>query len=383
MDIFTALIITFIVLIVLFRKLKKVNSTKIKLLYIALVVIHSIAFGLNYYVNIDLKKDAYIFFTKALNANNITDFSFLGSQFMSVIVYPFAKLGFSFFSISLLFSTLSLYTFYKYLNYLQKKYNIDDSKSLIFILILFLMPSLHFWTAGLTKEALVFYLMSVVFFQTLKSKIISFQLVLSLIFILLIRPYLFGIVLLTYSIFVLRNQKVQKKNKIQLILLTLLAITLSLPVLKGFLKVDSLNIEGINKSFQHIIEYSQNNGASSINLENSTYFYRMFLVLFKPLFYDARTFFQYIISIENLILLIILFKFIVDVIKKKALKFIFKEQFFLSLTVILLILFFSTYLYNLGLASRMRVMFLPYLFLLMFNFYTKANKKKCDEEKSN
>lgn len=373
MDILTALIVTIIVLFFLYRKLKEANSTYIKLLYVALVVIHTSSFALNYCINIDLKKDAYIFFIKALNANKITDFSFLGSQFMSVIVYPFAKLGFSFFSISLIFSTLSLHTFYKYLNYLLKKHDIVNSKNLVFILILFLMPSLHFWTAGLTKEALVFYFMSIVFFQTVKKSLISFPLIISLVFILFIRPYLFGIILVSCFVFILCNIRT---NKIMLVLLALLGIVISLPVLKGFLKVDSLNIEGINKSFQHIIEYSQNNGASSINLENSTYFYRMFLVLFKPIFYDARTFFQYIISIENLINAIFFFIFIVKVIKAKAYQLIFKQQIFLSLTVILLILFFSTYLYNLGLASRMRTMFMPYLYLLMFTFYAKVKNNR-------
>ncbi|MDG1715023.1 hypothetical protein [Lacinutrix sp.] len=293
---------------------------------------------------------------------------------MSLLIYPLVKLNISYFNLSLFFSTFSLVGFTFYLNFIFSKIKKLDSNILMLLsLLLILTPSLHFWTAGLTKEALVFYFMSIVFFQTVKKGLISFPLIISLVFILLIRPYLFGIILVSYFVFILCNIKM---NKIMLVLLALLGTIISLPILKGFLRVDNLNFEEIQQSFQRIVVYSQNNGTSSIDLENSTYFYRMFLVLFKPIFYDSKTFFQYLISIENLITAIILFKFIFEVIKNKAYKFIFKQQVFLSLTVILLILFFSSYLYNLGLASRMRVMFMPYLYLLMFTFYAKIKNNR-------
>ena len=372
--------ILFLTLLIIFtcyffyRTIKRHECCYKRIIILLLYIIHIVSLFLFYNFNNGQQFDSYIFYERALNSNNISDFTQPGSKFMSLLIYPLVKLNISYFNLSLFFSTFSLVGFTFYLNFIFSKIKKLDSNILMLLsLLLILTPSLHFWTAGLTKEALVFYFMSIVFFQTVKKGLISFPLIISLVFILLIRPYLFGIILVSYFVFILCNIKM---NKIMLVLLALLGTIISLPILKGFLRVDNLNFEEIQQSFQRIVVYSQNNGTSSIDLENSTYFYRMFLVLFKPIFYDSKTFFQYLISIENLITAIILFKFIFEVIKKKAYKFIFKQQVFLSLTVILLILFFSSYLYNLGLASRMRVMFMPYLYLLMFTFYAKIKNNR-------
>ena len=372
--------ILFLTLLIIFtcyffyRTIKRHECCYKRIIILLLYIIHIVSLFLFYNFNNGQQFDSYIFYERALNSNNISDFTQPGSKFMSLLIYPLVKLNISYFNLSLFFSTFSLVGFTFYLNFIFSKIKKLDSNILMLLsLLLMLTPSLHFWTAGLTKEALVFYFMSIVFFQTVKKGLISFPLIISLVFILLIRPYLFGIILVSYFVFILCNIKM---NKIMLVLLALLGTIISLPILKGFLRVDNLNFEEIQQSFQRIVVYSQNNGTSSIDLENSTYFYRMFLVLFKPIFYDSKTFFQYLISIENLITAIILFKFIFEVIKNKAYKFIFKQQVFLSLTVILLILFFSSYLYNLGLASRMRVMFMPYLYLLMFTFYAKIKNNR-------
>lgn len=372
--------ILFLTLLIIFtcyffyRTIKRHECCYKRIIILLLYIIHIVSLFLFYNFNNGQQFDSYIFYERALNSNNISDFTQPGSKFMSLLIYPLVKLNISYFNLSLFFSTFSLVGFTFYLNFIFSKIKKLDSNILMLLsLLLILTPSLHFWTAGLTKEALVFYFMSIVFFQTVKKGLISFPLIISLVFILLIRPYLFGIILVSYFVFILCNIKM---NKIMLVLLALLGTIISLPILKGFLRVDNLNFEEIQQSFQRIVVYSQNNGTSSIDLENSTYFYRMFLVLFKPIFYDSKTFFQYLISIENLITAIILFKFIFEVIKNKAYKFIFKQQVFLSLTVILLILFFSSYLYNLGLASRMRVMFMPYLYLLMFTFYAKIKNNR-------
>ncbi len=81
-------------------------------------------------------------------------------------------------------------------------------------------------------------------------------------------------------------------------------LLVSIPILINFLKLDSF--KSFYKNFQHIHDYASLNGGSSINLLDSSYFERFFLVLFRPLFFDAYTFFQYCISLENLLMIILL-----------------------------------------------------------------------------
>ena len=76
-------------------------------------------------------------------------------------------------------------------------------------------------------------------------------------------------------------------------------------------------------SYSKIILYSQNVGNSSIDLYNSNYFERLMLVLFRPFFFDVKTFFQLFVSIENLftwvVVIVIFFKNLkISVNKKKG-----------------------------------------------------------------
>lgn len=369
MDVFITLITNALIIFFGYRKLKKVKSILVKLLYIALFIMHNCAFILNYLNNLKVQKDSYNFYLNALNASKITDLNFIGSQFMSVIVFPFVKLGISFFSISLIFSTLSFYTFYKYFNHFYNINKYKNDRYFTFIMLIFLTPSLHFWTAGLTKEALIFFFMFIIFHQLHRKKLINIPIVLAFVFILLIRPYLFVILLIAYSFNFYINFNLTIKQKIISVIVLVITILLSTPIAINFLKIKEFSVSQIESLFKKIIVYSQANGNSSVDLLNTNYFERLFLVLFRPLFYDAKTVFQYIISVENIITFILLLFFIKDLIRYKAYKYLFKNKIFLSSTVILTVLFFSVYMYNLGLASRMRIMFMPYLYILIIMFY--------------
>lgn len=359
------LIIIFVFLL-LFFDFKKIKVTIIKLLYVALVVVHYIAFIFNFNISLHNKKDAYLFYMNALEVSSITQFDPLGSQLMSVIAYPFVKIGLSYFSISLLFATLSFFVFFRYYQLILQHINY---KSVSFFLLLFLTPSLHFWTAGLTKETLMFFFMFVIFYQLYRKKPINIPIVLAFVFILLIRPYLFVILLIAYSFNFYINFNLTIKQKTISVVVLVITTLLSIPIAINFLKINEFSVSQIENLFQKIVIYSQTNGNSSVDLLNTNYFERLFLVLFRPLFYDAKTVFQYIISVENIITFILLLFFIKDLIRYKAYKYLFKNKIFLSSTVILTVLFFSVYMYNLGLASRMRIMFMPYLYILIIMFY--------------
>lgn len=371
MNLITVILLLLFIAYIFYMAIKD-KTIILKIYLFCLLIVHYVAFYLNYSINLKIKKDSFIFYTRALEANSILDFSFLGSQFMSVIAYPLVKIcGISYFVISLIFATISFFAFLKYTNYLISNFNVRESNVLKFILLLFLMPSLHFWTAGLTKEALIVFFMCTMFFHIKSNKLITISLIISLLFILLIRPYVFGVVLVSYFVHLVFNTKFSIRKKVYSAVTGLIVLLVFIPILKGFLKIKTFNLNEMQAAFQRIVVYSQNNGDSSIDLENSTYLGRLFLVLFRPLFYDAKNVFQYLISFENLINILVLSGFTVFICIKKQYKSIFKKHIFLSLTVMSLILFFSIYLYNLGLASRMRVMFLPYLYILIFTHFVK------------
>lgn len=356
----------FMVIIQFHKKIVKVKPNY-KYFYFALLIIHFSAFFLYYQNSLVIKRDSFLFYENALNARSIADFGFVGSQFMPVIVYPLAKMGISYFSVSLFFASISFYIFLNYFEYvftLQKK----TSMFQIILISLFLTPSLHYWTAGLNKESLIVFFMGIIFFQVIKNKFLSANLIIAMIFILLIRPYLFAILMGSFILHILISSEFSLKIKKRVILFMVLSLILLVPIIKQFLSIDTLSIKGLTQKYESIILYSKANGMSSIDLEKSNYFSRIFLVLFRPFFYDAKSLFQYIVSIENLLFLVVMVKFGYDFLKGKVRIFLKKDVIILS-SSIMLILFYGIYMYNLGLASRMRCMFIPYIYIYIFLGY--------------
>ena len=100
------------------------------------------------------------------------------------------------------------------------------------------------------------------------------------------------------------------KQKRTTIIITLLAVITLTPVLFQFLQLTELSLNKIKLNFASLVDYSKNFGGSSIELDNSTYLGRMFLVLFRPFFYDAYNFYQYVISFENLLMFALILKFL-------------------------------------------------------------------------
>lgn len=350
-----------------------------KVVYILLFVVHFTAFFLFYELSIEVKTDSYLFYHKAKTLNLTTTTKYLGSHFMILLSYPFVKLGISYLNVSLLGATISFIAFIKYFEFLFKFYLKNKSSVLLIVLLLFLTPSLHFWTAGWTKESIVFCLMGLLVLDIIKKNKITLLVVFSSIIILLIRPYLFAIIFGAFSLnLFLEKKALIMKYKLYFFSIIGIGVIIVSAILIRFLKLDEVNLDYIQKNYNKIIEYSATNGNSSIDLKNSNYFQRVFLVMFRPLFYDAKTTFQVLVSVENLMYLFLVIKVTFDFIRKKVHYASFRMREFLLAIVLLLILFYGIYMYNLGLASRMRTMYLPYLLMFIFfiNYYSHKKNEK-------
>ena len=326
-------------------------------LFLTIVAIHAFAVFINYKF---LKGvDTRVFYSRAITSTDWFGLFKIGSRSMSFMIYPFTKFGFSYFDIALLFSVISLKGYFIYLNLLLTK--IKPLGIYHFLLVAFFCyPSLHIWTTSLYKESLLFTLMAIILKQLWSIKPFNYKLLISILIITLIRPYISLILIL--SIIIIYYKIIIKEYKVaSLLLLSLITI-----IAVKFLNI--LNLSSFKDNFDKIITYSINNGNSSIDLLNSNYLERFFLVLFRPLFFDSKTLFQFFVSIENFgfAIVLMIFTYKIYYLKPKF-RLIDKHIRFTLLFSITCILFYSIYMYNLGLASRMRVMFIPFLLIGMFN----------------
>lgn len=305
---------------------------------------------------INKQVDIHYFYQRALNSDSWFNLFGVGSKFISFLIYPLVKLQASYLTLFFFFALISLTAYV----YLFKHFIITVKSKLNYTVFLYLilLPSIHFWTSSFGKEALLFPLMFYVLFQIKNAFYKSYQLYFSLLLIILIRPYVFLIMLIALSLSILLDKSFDWKFKKKWILIsTLISVPVTYILLK-FLRIN--NWDSIHQNYNKIAHYASENGNTSIALLESNYFERLFLILFRPLFYDVINIFHFLASLENVVFLIFVFALFWKI---KNVTFISQsiDVKFAFFTAIMLILFYGIYMYNLGLANRMKVMFLPFL----------------------
>lgn len=379
-NIVVLLLLAYYIIQALKQIINKTSLVNLKIFLISIAIIHftiSIIFAL--FINFFNTPDAIKFYLDAVEESDWFNLFNVGSSFISFLIFPLVKVGVRFEVLFLMFATIS---FSGYIEYLKLIGISRLEKSSKYLLLFFLLPSMHFWTGFLGKEALLFLLMVLVL-KKMSAKKYDWKFVLVGVFIFLIRPHVFSVLAFSFGIVILFDKSITKKLKRLIVIFSLLSIFIFVPVfLRFFLRLEEFNSVTFHEYFNKFMIYTKNIGNTSISLSETTIFSRIGYLLFMPLpfLYTIQNELQLIASIENVIYL---FMFIVVVINftKKRFKYNYfnSTQKFALISSILLILLFSFYLYNLGLGNRMRVMFLPYLFYLFIivdNFKFKKEEKR-------
>jgi len=366
LNVLFVLLICAYIFYVLHKWLKNVRTAAFKLYFIAFSILHFVAMAVFLYLlNQSPSNDAQQFYNSALEASNWFGLFGLGNRFMAFIIYPFVKLGITIEVLFLLFSTISLKGFLNLFKLMDCK-TLNAKNKLI--LTLFLTPTIHFWTVFLGKEALLLWLM-VALLNKIKFKKYNWELAVLFIPIFLIRPHVFFVLVLSLLILLSIDSNTSKKLKQTLLFVTFLAFAVLTPVfLIYFLKIEALNLEALQKYYSSFMDYTQNKGNTSISITDTTIFTRIFYLCVMPLpfLYDLKGNMQWFVAIEN-IFYVSIFSYSIIYYIKKGLSFkkLSNDLKFALIASVLLILLFSSYLYNLGLGNRMRLMFFPYIFYFL------------------
>ncbi|MBV8328648.1 hypothetical protein [Chryseobacterium sp.] len=326
-----------------------------------------------FYFNNILHKDALVdslFYYKAAAGIHSLDLFFVylvpGTGITVLLVSLFVKIFNSFLAVSLIFSVISFTAYYYFVKDYYEKVIYNSFYTITFLMLLFL-PSMHWWTAGIYKEALILPLMYFILRRI--NRLFTFWTIFLFSLLILIRPYLGPVILagivLRYRSFI--NRKIIISISIATVLLVLVFVT-------GLKSVfGTLNME---TQFEELYKYSQT-GVAIIDIKETTYWERLIYMMFRPLFFDADTSMKFIYSFENAIFLGWFSLFLYKIVRKKINRsFLFKNIYFTSSLFIWL--FIGIYIYNYGLASRMKVMIVPFLLIGVLETIKKTfSEKNC------
>ena len=244
----------------------------------------------------------------------------------------------------------------------------------------FYFLNLHFWSAGVGKDAVCFWGIAWFLFAIQKYQSRWWQAVIALFFVYMARPHMGQALISGAGLAILFGSEVKIGYKIVLgSMAGILAIFL-IPTTLEALKIEELSFESLgNLAGSKIGNLNDSHVGSGFDLASYSWPLKLFTYLFRPLFFDAHNFVAFFSSFENLLYLYLSF-YIYRNWTPEAIR---DMPLFIKagmITFIPVTLAFMSSLSNMGIIMRMKNMTMIYF--LLFCFYLISYNKNLRIQKA-
>ena len=301
-----------------------------------------------------------------------------GSEFLGLILIPLAQLlDLSIINISLIFTLISS-TALIYFYDLVTKINPKNKLNTLICLFIVFLPSLNFFTSGITKECLTISIFIYIFWNITNNKFFEnkiFILIL-LIFLIFLRPYMGSILLMYLSISIFLSKKsILSKTKFRNLKYPLFVVFSLFAVYFFSLSMDLNNLFSLNSISDFVLNRQKLTMIGySYNIVDTNIIFRILIYIFGPIFILSNSIFELFLVVENLIMFLLICLIIFSILKNKVsipkLNFEFYMMILFSLTMIILL---SNITANFGIIARSKYNFLLIIWVFIF-YLNKKNK---------
>lgn len=298
-----------------------------------------------------------------------------GIHFLAAIIYEFT--GLSFLGMGLLFGffgTIGLLALDASLRTVTE-HGSQKMKNLALLIVL--LPSVSFWSAGLGKDSISFMAMALLLWASFNLGQRKLAAVLAILAMLFVRPHIAGIMIMALAFAAVFDKRTYFAQKLALGGLSFVVALSIVPFALNYAGVG----DGANaKDVMDYVESRQGlnlEGGSSVDIANMILPMQMFTYVFRPLPFEAHSVAAFMASIDNMLLL---YLFVLGLIARSQLVpphpgintyFIWSYS-----LVTLLILSITTA--NLGIAMRQKWMFVPFLMVLLLSYVAQRENLKND-----
>jgi hypothetical protein len=226
------------------------------------------------------------------------------------------------------------------------------------------LPGFSFWSTAIGKDSIAFLSVGLICWAAANPYRRFPAILICIVTLAAVRPHMAGFLMIALALaFTLNNQGS--------LWIKLLIISLVLPAAASLVAL-SLRYVGLQE-IHGIINYVETRqsyntqGGSSVDIANASVQMRLFIYLFRPIFFDAVGAFGLIVSFENLLFLGLVIGTLFGMIKRNSSLTRFQRVFFfIYVTLSWLVLANTTA--NLGIAIRQKTMFTPMLLMLMLSY---------------
>lgn len=374
-------ILSFVFALLLPKYLLKESEQKHRVKLQWLIVYHFI-FGVAYYFYTrDGGGDAWGYYNLAKDMT-FSDFKISllydkGTFYMIAFNYVFANLmGMGFFANTMFYSLLgSLGLVYFYLIAIRSIPYVPKLNSYSLFPLIFFLPNLHFWSAGVGKDTILFLCIGMFSYGMMKPFSRIPLIIISLLPSYAIRPQVVFVMIIAFGLSYIFSSRARKFEKIVFSLLAIVSSIAILPNVMEYLMLEELSLTYINSSYSAHADILSQGSGSGIDVSSYPYPLKVLTFLYRPLFFDVNNAIAVVASVENLILLILTFM----VLKKSTYRAYKNAPTIIKALLFLLILgalLFSISLGNLGIMLRIRNMLLPGMLIYILWALSFQQKEK-------
>ena len=304
-----------------------------------------------------------------------------GTMFMYAFNFPFSNLlDMSYLANTLLFSFFGFMgmVFFYMVVIKTIPYN-SLYKGYILFPLLFFLPNLHFWSAGVGKDTTLFLCIGMFVYGIMKPVTRIPLLVISILLSMAIRPHIVLFLMVGFGLAYIMGGKISVFQRVAFSTVLLGIGLVILPSVLEFAKIEEASVESFDKfADAKSSVLSRASTGSAIDVSAYPLPLKILTFLFRPFFFDVRNLNGLIASLENLVLVILFIK----AMRAKPIQAFRAAPFVIKGLVFFLIvgtLAFSQSMGNVGIMIRMRNMFLPGLLIFMlwvFSYEQQRSGKK-------
>jgi hypothetical protein len=233
------------------------------------------------------------------------DFYGTSTTFIEFVGYPFIKfLGFNYEGIMSVFAFFGFVGFIFFYVFFKERIRLRHHiLSLNLLVVIFLLPNLHFWSSSFGKGSLIFCGFGLFFYAINKPLPRVWALLLGGYIIYMIRPHIFFVILIGLTLGYTFSAKGASTALRVLVLMA--GVALLIYIYDDIIKITGLEDESIlDAGFSSRAE-RLTAATSGIDIANYNFAQKMFAFWFRPLFFDAPGILGMIVSFENLFYLLV------------------------------------------------------------------------------
>ena len=255
---------------------------------------------------------------------------------------------------------------------------LNKSKYIKYIATLFVfLPSVSFWTSAIGKDSLAFMAVGLALWAALNLRRGWGIMVIAVLIILLVRPHMAGIMVLTLSGALILQRNFSLSYRLLMGCMAVITAFVLIPFTLNYAGLGimaEMDINTVSTYIQNRQGYNQR-GGGGIDISLMSFPMQLFAYLFRPLPFEAHSIFALISSIENVFLLLVFLSAIRGMLLHKRHNVVESRTYmWLYVSMSWVVLGLTTA--NLGISVRQKWMFVPLLAFLLISHMGRYKRLK-------